>query len=137
RTAAARLIAVACRMNGRAASAAAGLAGFGLRERNSRIMKEPASGPAGVCTVVLVLLGKSLALWPLLDLGWSLPLLLAPVLARAAGASLFLLLPYARPEGLGRAGADHLPRDKVTVALALTTLLAVLLGGLAGAIWVL
>ncbi|SOB95598.1 cobalamin-5'-phosphate synthase [Alloalcanivorax xenomutans] len=131
------LITGALHLDGLADSADAWLGGYGDRERTLRIMKDPASGPAGVCAVVLVLLGKTLALWTLLDLGWSLALLLAPVLARAAGASLFLLLPYARPEGLGRAGADHLPRDKVTVALALTALLAVLLGGLAGAAWVL
>ncbi|KAF0803121.1 cobalamin synthase [Alcanivorax xiamenensis] len=131
------LLTGALHLDGLADSADAWLGGYGDRERTLRIMKDPASGPAGVSAVVLVLLGKSLALWTLLDLGWSLPLLLAPVLARAAAASLFLRLPYARPEGLGRAGADHLPRGKVSLALALTALLSVLLGGFAGAAWVL
>ncbi|MEQ9508599.1 MAG: adenosylcobinamide-GDP ribazoletransferase, partial [Alloalcanivorax xenomutans] len=69
------LITGALHLDGLADSADAWLGGYGDRERTLRIMKDPASGPAGVCAVVLVLLGKALALWTLLDLGWSLALL--------------------------------------------------------------
>jgi len=90
----------ALHLDGLADSADAWIGGLGDRERTLQIMKDPRSGPAGVIALVLVLLLKFAAL---ASLGASayLPLLLAPVLARAALTALFVWMPYARRDGLG------------------------------------
>ncbi|MBA3980140.1 MAG: adenosylcobinamide-GDP ribazoletransferase, partial [Alcanivorax sp.] len=102
------LLTGALHLDGLADSADAWLGGHGDRERTLRIMKDPASGPAGVCALLLVLLARTAALATLLSLGTLLALLsllLAPLLSRTACTALFLSLPYVRTGGLGHAAA--------------------------------
>nr|WP_312230653.1 adenosylcobinamide-GDP ribazoletransferase [Pseudomonas sp.] len=119
----------ALHLDGLADSADAWMGGFGDRERTLAIMKDPRSGPIAVVVLVLLLLLKFAALLALLDQGNHLVLILAPVLGRGALLALFLYTPYVRPGGLGDALKAHLPRSSATVALAVTTLLGLLLGG--------
>jgi len=119
----------ALHLDGLADSADAWMGGFGDRERTLAIMKDPRSGPIAVVVLVLLLLLKFTALLALLEQGDHLVLLLAPVLGRGALLALFLYTPYVRPGGLGDALKAHLPRSSATVALAVTTLLGLLLGG--------
>ena len=104
-------------------------------------MKDPRSGPMAVVIIVLVLLTKFAALQVLLAGDARTVLLLAPVLGRSVIVLLLVTTPYVRPEGLGAAYADYLPRLNcamlvLLVALATVGLLdwqgGVLLGVLAG-----
>ncbi|QGZ31794.1 adenosylcobinamide-GDP ribazoletransferase [Stutzerimonas stutzeri] len=119
----------ALHLDGLADSADAWLGGFGDRERTLAIMKDPRSGPVAVVMLVVVLLLKFAALWTLLAEGSYLPLVLAPLLGRAALLGLFLGTPYVRPGGLGQALADHLARTPVSAVLIAVVALCLLLGG--------
>jgi adenosylcobinamide-GDP ribazoletransferase len=89
-------------LDGLADSADAWVGGLGDRERTLAIMKDPRSGPAGVVALALVLLLKFAALASLPAPAW-LPLLLAPMLARAALTAAFLSTAYVRVQGMGTA----------------------------------
>jgi adenosylcobinamide-GDP ribazoletransferase len=88
----------ALHLDGLADSADAWIGGLGDRTRTLAIMKDPRSGPAGVVSLVLVLLLKFSALATLGD-PWL--LLLPPLLGRAAIVVWFLTTPYVRAGGLG------------------------------------
>lgn len=118
-------------LDGLADSADAWLGGHGDRERTLAIMKDPASGPAGVMLLVLVLLLKFTALAAVTAADSLAPLMLAPVLGRAALLPLFVTTPYVRPGGLGEALSRHASQNGVRIALILVALLA-LFAGLAG-----
>ncbi|MCC5809364.1 MAG: adenosylcobinamide-GDP ribazoletransferase [Ectothiorhodospiraceae bacterium] len=123
----------ALHLDGLADSADAWLGAHGDRERALRIMKDPACGPAGVVSLLLVLLLKTAAITALLDaaapLWW---LLAAPVLGRGACAALFLCLPYVRDQGLGATAAGNL-RRRLTWGMVIGTGLVVCVPvGLAG-----
>lgn len=124
-------------LDGLADSADAWVGGHGDRERTLAILKDPASGPAGVSALVLLLLVKFAALAALLE-AQSLPpaLLLAPVLGRAALVFLLLGTPYVRPGGIGAAQAAHLPRTAAVVMLVAVALAPPLLLGARG-LWLL
>ena len=122
----------ALHLDGLADSADAWLGGQGNRERTLTIMKDPACGPAGVVALVLVLLAKVAAVATLLEHSSLLPLLIAPLLGRAACTALFLRLPYVRENGLGRDAAEQMPRDAVRFMLIAVALLSTWL-----AIWML
>ncbi len=96
------------------------------------LMKDPRAGPAAVSGVALVLIAKFAALAACLEAGAWAALWWVPVLGRAALVGTFLTLPYLRPEGLGRAYAEHLLRPVAHAALALAALGAVAFGGLPG-----
>lgn len=123
----------ALHLDGLADTADAWLGGHGDRARMLAIMKDPACGPAGVVALVIVLLGKLAAIAVLLAApgGW-IGLLLAPMLARAACAVLFPLLPYVRPGGLGEMAAKYLPVKGLVVTLSLAVSLCIFPGGWAG-----
>ncbi len=88
----------ALHLDGLADSADAWLGG-GDRDRTLQIMKDPRSGPAGVTSIVLVLLLKFACLQQIVVNGpWL--LLLAPALARGLMPVLFLHTPYVRENGL-------------------------------------
>lgn len=108
----------ALHLDGLADSADAWVGGMGDREKTLAIMKDPRCGPAGVIALVLALLLKVSALASLGPVPWA-ALLLAPVLARAGLAVLFLTTPYVRSGGLG-AGLAAAPRRTCTLALLLT-----------------
>lgn len=106
-------------LDGLADSADAWAGSHGDREKALRIMKDAASGPAGVTAVFLVLLLKFAALSVLLRENIWAGLIIAPVLGRAAMVLLFLTTPYVRSEGLGAAQAAYLPRRPAIVALVI------------------
>ncbi|HVJ38471.1 MAG TPA: adenosylcobinamide-GDP ribazoletransferase [Stenotrophomonas sp.] len=89
-------------LDGLADSADAWVGGLGDRQRTLAIMKDPRSGPAAVVALTLVLLLKFAALASLPAPAW-LPLLLAPMLGRAALTAAFLSTPYVRAQGMGTA----------------------------------
>lgn len=116
----------ALHLDGLADSADAWIGGQGDPERTLAIMKDPYAGPAGVAAVVLVLLLKFAALSALLRESAYSGLWLAPVLGRAALLWFLLATPYVRPQGLGVAMRDHLPRSAaqwVLLGIALWVLL--------------
>lgn len=98
----------ALHLDGLADSADAWLGGFGDKQRTLAIMKDPASGPAGVVAIVIVLLAKTAAISALIQQQNLLPLIIAPLLARAACSGLFLVLPYVRENGLASAASKHI-----------------------------
>ncbi len=133
------LLTGALHLDGLADSADAWVGGMGDRERTLTIMKDPRSGPAGVVSVVLVLLLKFAALASLPLTGWT--LLLAPLLARAGLTALFLWMPYARREGLGTPLLAA-PRGACLFALAATVAICLCCGwrgltalGIAALVW--
>lgn len=114
----------ALHLDGLGDSADAWMGGLGSRERTLAIMKDPYSGPGAVVVLVAVLLIKFAALESILATGdWTL-LLLAPVLGRVALPLLFLTTAYVRPDGLGSALAQHLPR-RAGIVLVLASVLCV------------
>jgi adenosylcobinamide-GDP ribazoletransferase len=106
--------------------------GHGDRARTLAIMRDSRIGAFGAAALVLVLLVKVAAVAELLrrgGTGWA--LLCAPVLSRTAAVPLVVLLPYARPDGLGRAFHEGGgPRELVIAAgLALVALGGAAAGG--------
>lgn len=118
----------ALHLDGLADCADAWVGGLGSRERTFAIMKDPHIGTMGVVVLVLVLLGKLVALAAVLSAGaagdpgagiWA--LLGVPMLARAQILWLALTTPAARPQGLGAALGAHLPRPAGWLAAGLGT----------------
>lgn len=122
-------------LDGLADSADAWAGSHGDRDKALRIMKDAASGPAGVAAVTLILLIKLAALSALIRENIWPALIIAPVLGRAAIVLLFLTTPYIRPEGLGAAQAAFLPRRPAIVVLIISAI-AIIGFGSTG-IWVL
>lgn len=120
------LLTGALHLDGLADSADAWVGGLGDRERTLEIMKDPRSGPAGVVSVVLLLLLKFAALASLPPQAWML-LLLPPLLARAALTAAFVTTPYVRTGGLGAALAEA-PRTACAVALLVAGAFALTFG---------
>jgi len=116
-------------LDGLADSADAWAGGLGNRERTLAIMKDPSCGPAGVVSLVLLLLIIYAALLPLLENGEWHALILVPLFARMLPAMLLLTAPYARTQGLGRAFADHAQRRPLIYCYLLVLLLAVIVSG--------
>lgn len=114
----------ALHLDGLADSADAWIGGLGDRDRTLAIMKDPYCGPAGVVTLVLVLLIKFAALAYLIPNGNRDMLVAVPVLGRTTLVLLFLTTPYVRPHGLGSLLANHLPR-RACVLVVMFTLVAV------------
>lgn len=110
-------------LDGLADCADAWVGGMGDRERTLAIMKDPASGPVAVVTLVLSLLLKLVAIEAILhqptDSGWW----LAPVFARAMAAVAFITTPYIRPGGMG-AGLTRGSPPAVAIATGVTLLAA-------------
>lgn len=118
------LVTGALHLDGLGDSADAWMGGRGDRERTLAIMKDPCSGPGSVVALVVVLIVKFAALESILAAGDWMPLVLAPLLARALLPLLFLTTPYVRPGGLGAAMAQHLPR-RTAAGVVLATAFAV------------
>lgn len=124
----------AMHLDGLADSADAWIGGLGDRARTLDIMKDPRCGPAGVVSIVLVLLLKGAALASLPPMPWT-GLLLAPMLARAALTAAFMSTRYVRAGGLGSNLADA-SRGPCWLALGLVAVLCPLLAGWHG-LWML
>ena len=119
----------ALHLDGLADSVDAWVGGYGDRARTLAIMKDPACGAMAVTALVIVLLLKFAAISVLIEQqAWSL-LLLAPVLGRASVVALLNWTPYVRPQGLGAALVESLPKDKVPWLLGVVILFAVAVAG--------
>jgi adenosylcobinamide-GDP ribazoletransferase len=116
----------ALHLDGLADCADAWVGGLGSRERTFAILKDPTSGAMAVVALVLVLLAKLSALTVLVGQGAWAALLWLPALARAQLLALPLTTPPARPEGMGAALREHLPRRGAWLVLALSWLAALL-----------
>ncbi len=119
-------------IDGLADSADAWVGGLGDREKTLAIMKDPYCGPAGVLSIVLLLILKLTALYTILDSSFLIPIILAPLLGRAIILPLFMTTPYVRTNGLGAAISAHLPRKIITIVFSFTLLGTVVLAGLNG-----
>lgn len=116
----------ALHLDGLADMADAWIGGMGDRERTLAIMKDPRCGPAGVVSLVLVLLLKYAALAsPGVNV---VALMAAPVLGRTVLVLAFLTTPYVRPGGLGEALRGG-SRPAAWFGVAMAVLACALLGG--------
>ncbi|WP_374666515.1 adenosylcobinamide-GDP ribazoletransferase [Acinetobacter sp.] len=109
-------------LDGLADTADAWVGGFGDAERTLKIMKDPACGPIGVLSLIIICLLKWSALYLLLEQQLYGALLLFPVFGRLTALFLFLTAPYVRAKGLGSAMADHLPRTAAWLLIALSVI---------------
>lgn len=115
-------------LDGLADSADAWAGSHGDREKALRIMKDAASGPAGVTAVVILLLFKFSALSALANGNIFLGLFIAPILGRVAILFLFVSTPYVRLGGLGADYATFMPRTAAIIVLILATIVTIVLG---------
>ena len=115
-------------LDGLADTADAWVGGYGDRERTLAIMKDPACGPIGVITLVLLLLLKWAALVALLEAGQWVALLLAPWLGRWVLPLLLFTTPYVRAGGMGQVLVEHMPRRSLPALLTLHALVMLLFG---------
>jgi len=104
------LLTGALHLDGLADCADAWIGGMGNRERTLAIMKDPSCGPAGVVTLILIILLKFVALYSLIIANELIAILIACTLARTLIPLLFLTTPYVRSHGLGSPFATHQPR---------------------------
>ncbi|AFI85051.1 adenosylcobinamide-GDP ribazoletransferase [Methylophaga nitratireducenticrescens] len=91
----------ALHLDGLADSADAWLGGVGDTAKTLLIMKDPAAGPIGVVTLLLVLMIKFVMLTVLVSQQNCWALIWSVILARTALPLLFLTTDYVRPHGLG------------------------------------
>lgn len=121
-------------LDGLADTADAWVGGYGDRERTLAIMKDPACGPVGVISLVLLLLLKWAALVALLEAGRWEVLLLAPWLGRWVLPLLLFTTPYVRLGGMGQLLSEYMPRRSLPALLVIHALAMLLCGwsGLAG-----
>jgi adenosylcobinamide-GDP ribazoletransferase len=102
--------------------------GRGDRARMLEIMRDSRVGAHGAAALVLVLLGKVLALAQVLERRELAAVLLFPVVGRWAVVPDIVLLPYARPEGLGRAFNGQAGARELVIASALLAAMIAALG---------
>lgn len=103
------IITGALHLDGLADTADAWLGGHGDKNRIFTIMKDPRSGTAGVCSIVLLLLLKVSALATLIEHAEWMIIILIPVIARLGASSLVFFLPSAKNEGLAYMVKNNLP----------------------------
>lgn len=116
-------------LDGLADCADAWVGGHGDKQRSLQIMKDPASGPIAVSLLILVLILKFAALTAMFEQTRLAPLLLAPVLGRAAILGLMLTTDYVRRQGLAEALLQQLPRSQANWVLVISVLVAVVFLG--------
>lgn len=103
------IITGALHLDGLADTADAWLGGHGDKNRIFTIMKDPRSGTAGVCSIVLLLLLKVSALAILIEHSeWGV-IILIPIIARLGAFSLVFFVPSAKNEGLAYIVKKNLP----------------------------
>lgn len=106
-------------LDGLADTADAWVGGFGDAERTLNIMKDPACGPIGVLSLLVICLLKWSALYVLLQQQMYLALIVFPVLGRLAPLFLFLTTQYVREKGLGSSIAATIPRKSAYLVFIL------------------
>ena len=97
-------------LDGLADTADAWVGGFGDKERTLKIMKDPACGPIGVLSLIIVCVLKWSAIYILLEKQDIQALILFPMLGRLVPLFLFLTTDYVREKGLGASIASHIPK---------------------------
>jgi adenosylcobinamide-GDP ribazoletransferase len=102
--------------------------GRGNRARMLEIMRDSRIGAHGAAALVLLLIAKVLALAHALERRDLVPIVAFPALARWAVAPVIAFLPYARPEGLGRAFTSAARPLDVLIATGLMAASAAALG---------
>ena len=102
--------------------------GRGERERTLAIMRDSRIGAHGATALILVLLGKVVAVAALLESRNFSALLAVPVLARWAVTPQLVLFPYARSEGLGSGFKQEAGWVQLAIATALVLALVAALG---------
>ncbi|ANE54028.1 adenosylcobinamide-GDP ribazoletransferase [Methylomonas sp. DH-1] len=110
-------------LDGLADCADAWVGGYGDRERSLRIMKDPSSGPIAVCVLLLLLLLKFAAIEAMLAEQRYAPLLVAPVLGRAAILLLMCSTAYVNPHGLAAKLLEQFPADAARWPIAVSAVL--------------
>ncbi|RKG55056.1 adenosylcobinamide-GDP ribazoletransferase [Acinetobacter cumulans] len=118
-------------LDGLADTADAWVGGFGDAERTLKIMKDPACGPIGVLSLIIICLLKWSALYLLIQKQLYSTLVLFPVLGRLAPMFLFLSTDYVREKGLGSSMASYIPKKlaiTIMVLLVLSSLYFSVLG---------
>jgi adenosylcobinamide-GDP ribazoletransferase len=103
--------------------------GQGDRARTLEIMRDSRVGAHGAAALVLLLLAKVLALAHLLERRDLSAVLTFPAIARWAAAPAIALVPYARPEGLGRAFSGQAGAWQVAGATLIAAPIALASGG--------
>ncbi len=119
-------------LDGLADSSDAWVGGQGDRERSLAIMKDPCSGPAGVTSIVLLLLLKFAALGTIMSAPACIAWWLAPVAGRSILLAMLMLLPYVRANGLGNNISTHLPKILARRVLLVVCAVSLLAAGRAG-----
>ncbi|MCP4933272.1 MAG: adenosylcobinamide-GDP ribazoletransferase [bacterium] len=123
-------------LDGLADSVDALMGGFGDRQKTLEIMKDPASGPMGVISLVLVLLVKFTALWLTFRAQNCLGVLIAPLLGRTALITLFSTTPYVRKGGLGTLISEHMPKQTSLIVMVVALCITAAITG-TSAVWIL
>lgn len=106
-------------LDGLADSADAWVGGFGDKERTLAIMKDPACGPIGVLSLIILCVIKWAALYVLLQHQVYAALILFPLLGRLAAVFLFLTTPYVRKQGLASSMAAFIPKTAAIMVMVL------------------
>ena len=107
-------------LDGLADTADAWVGGFGDQQRTLKIMKDPACGPIGVLSLILICLLKFAALYVLLQQHGNLFLVLIPALGRSVPLFLFLTTNYVREKGLGQSMTELMPKTSTWLVFAIT-----------------
>ncbi|MBL4866205.1 MAG: adenosylcobinamide-GDP ribazoletransferase [Pseudomonadales bacterium] len=115
------LLTGALHIDGLADSADAWIGGYGSKTRTLKIMKDPTCGPAGVTSIILLLLVKFALIQLCFEVGLHY-LIAAPLIARASIQALLGTTRYAREEGLASAMALQMSLHKALIGITLTTL---------------
>ena len=111
-------------LDGLADSADAWLGGIGGKERTLTIMKDPASGPIAVATIVMLLLLKFTLLEVIVSEANVQALIWPLILARMAMPLLFMTTAYVRNDGLGAVLKAYMPIKASKWVLAITSAIA-------------
>ena len=107
-------------LDGLADTADAWVGGFGDKERTLKIMKDPACGPIGVLSLIIVCVLKWSAIYILLEKQDIQVLILFPMLGRLVPLFLFLTTDYVREKGLGSSIASHIPKNASIIVACLS-----------------
>lgn len=107
-------------LDGLADTADAWVGGFGDPERTLKIMKDPACGPIGVLSLVVVCLLKFAALYVLLEQKLDLFLIILPMLGRSVPLFFFLTTRYVRAHGLASSLLENLPKTALWMVFVIT-----------------
>ena len=111
-------------LDGLADTADAWVGGFADKQRTLAIMKDPACGPIGVLSLIIICVIKWSALYVLLEKQLYAALILFPIFGRLVPLFLFLTTEYVRDTGLGSAIAQHISKTWAVLIFAVSLLLS-------------